>query len=137
MNNTDTAVRYLVNDVQAAVDFYTTHLGFTLIMNAAPAIAQIAALGIRQTGDGPKPPRKRPPFGGLRVKKSYLERETGFEPATLCLEARVVGILAAPDATGQFPPQNEPFWASDSGHAEHLIEVWILPCRFVKPSDRR
>jgi hypothetical protein len=37
-------------------------------------------------GQGPRPPRKRPPFGGLRVKKSYLERETGIEPATLCLE---------------------------------------------------
>jgi catechol 2,3-dioxygenase-like lactoylglutathione lyase family enzyme len=35
------SVRYLVDDVQAAVDFYTTHLGFTLNMNAAPAFAQV------------------------------------------------------------------------------------------------
>jgi catechol 2,3-dioxygenase-like lactoylglutathione lyase family enzyme len=34
-------VRYLVDDVQAAVDFYTTHLGFTLDMNFPPAIAQV------------------------------------------------------------------------------------------------
>ena len=34
-------VRYLVDDVQAAVDFYTTHLGFTLGMSAAPAFADV------------------------------------------------------------------------------------------------
>jgi hypothetical protein len=59
----------------------------------------------------------------LMDKKSYLERETGIEPATLCLEGRVDGILASPDATRQIPVQNEPFRASDSGRAEHLIEV--------------
>lgn len=34
-------VRYLVDDVQAAVDFYTTHLGFTLRSSAAPAFADV------------------------------------------------------------------------------------------------
>lgn len=29
-------VRYLVEDVDAAIAFYTTHLGFTLNMTAAP-----------------------------------------------------------------------------------------------------
>ncbi len=40
-NNNLVRVRYLVDDVQAAVDFYTTHLGFTVDMIAAPAIAQV------------------------------------------------------------------------------------------------
>jgi catechol 2,3-dioxygenase-like lactoylglutathione lyase family enzyme len=40
-------VRYLVDDVQAAADFYTTHLGFALDMNFAPAIAQVS-LGTMQ-----------------------------------------------------------------------------------------
>jgi catechol 2,3-dioxygenase-like lactoylglutathione lyase family enzyme len=35
------SVRYLVDDVQAAIDFYTTHLGFTLHTNAAPAFADV------------------------------------------------------------------------------------------------
>lgn len=34
-------VRYLVDDVQAAVDFYTGHLGFTVRMSAAPAFADV------------------------------------------------------------------------------------------------
>ncbi|MBX7267066.1 VOC family protein [Micromonospora sp. Llam7] len=35
------SVRYLVDDVQAAVDFYTTHLGFRLNTSAAPAFADV------------------------------------------------------------------------------------------------
>ena len=36
-------VRYMVDDVDAAVAFYTTHLGFTLISDAAsPAFADVA-----------------------------------------------------------------------------------------------
>ena len=53
MNNNDTAVRYLVDDVQAAVDFYTTHLGFTQIMNAAPAIAMVTRGPMRLLLSGP------------------------------------------------------------------------------------
>jgi catechol 2,3-dioxygenase-like lactoylglutathione lyase family enzyme len=34
-------VRYMVDDVDAAVAFYTTHFGFTLNMNAAPAFADV------------------------------------------------------------------------------------------------
>ena len=46
------SVRYLVDDVAAAVDFYTTHLGFIVTMNAPPAIAQVtrrsaAAVAVR------------------------------------------------------------------------------------------
>lgn len=34
-------VRYLVDDVAAAIDFYTTHFGFTLHTSAAPAFADV------------------------------------------------------------------------------------------------
>jgi catechol 2,3-dioxygenase-like lactoylglutathione lyase family enzyme len=34
-------VRYIVGDVAAAVDFYTTHLGFTVQTNAVPAFADV------------------------------------------------------------------------------------------------
>ena len=35
------SVRYLVDDVPAAIDFYTRHLGFTLNTNPAPAFADV------------------------------------------------------------------------------------------------
>jgi catechol 2,3-dioxygenase-like lactoylglutathione lyase family enzyme len=34
-------VRYMVDDVETAVDFYTTHFGFIVRSNAAPAFADV------------------------------------------------------------------------------------------------
>jgi len=34
--------RYIVNDVDASIDFYTKHLGFTLEMHPAPPFAEIS-----------------------------------------------------------------------------------------------
>jgi catechol 2,3-dioxygenase-like lactoylglutathione lyase family enzyme len=47
------SVRYLVDDVQAAVDFYTTQLGFTLNMSAAPAFADVVRGPLRLLLSGP------------------------------------------------------------------------------------
>jgi catechol 2,3-dioxygenase-like lactoylglutathione lyase family enzyme len=47
------SVRYLVDDVQAAIDFYTTHLGFTLRTNAAPAFADVVRGPLRLLLSGP------------------------------------------------------------------------------------
>ncbi len=35
------SVRYIVDDVQAAIDFYTTHLGFTVNTGFPPAFADV------------------------------------------------------------------------------------------------
>jgi catechol 2,3-dioxygenase-like lactoylglutathione lyase family enzyme len=47
------SVRYIVDDVQAAVDFYTTHLGFTLNTSAAPAFADVVRGPLRLLLSGP------------------------------------------------------------------------------------
>ena len=47
------SVRYLVDDVQAAVDFYTEHLGFALNTNAAPAFADVTRGPLRLLLSGP------------------------------------------------------------------------------------
>ncbi len=46
-------VRYLVDDVQAAIDFYTTHLGFELNTSAAPAFADVVRGPLRLLLSGP------------------------------------------------------------------------------------
>ncbi|TYB70949.1 VOC family protein [Nonomuraea sp. PA05] len=46
-------VRYLVDDVAAAVRFYTTHLGFTVRMDAAPAFADVVRGPLRLLLSGP------------------------------------------------------------------------------------
>lgn len=47
------SVRYLVDDVQAAIDFYTTHLGFTLHSHPAPAFADVTRGPLRLLLSGP------------------------------------------------------------------------------------
>jgi catechol 2,3-dioxygenase-like lactoylglutathione lyase family enzyme len=47
------SVRYLVDDVPAAVDFYTTHLGFDVDFDAAPAIAIVRRGPLRLLLSGP------------------------------------------------------------------------------------
>jgi predicted enzyme related to lactoylglutathione lyase len=47
------SIRYLVDDVQAATDFHTQHLGFTVMMNAPPAISQVTRGPMRLLLSGP------------------------------------------------------------------------------------
>jgi catechol 2,3-dioxygenase-like lactoylglutathione lyase family enzyme len=47
------SVRYLVGDVQQAIDFYTTHLGFEVRTSAAPAFADVTRGRLRLLLSGP------------------------------------------------------------------------------------
>jgi catechol 2,3-dioxygenase-like lactoylglutathione lyase family enzyme len=47
------SVRYVVDDVEAAVAFYTTHLGFTLLSHPAPAFADVVRGPLRLLLSGP------------------------------------------------------------------------------------
>ena len=47
-------VRYMVDDVDAAIAFYTTHFGFRLLSNAAPAFADVVRGDLRLLLSGPK-----------------------------------------------------------------------------------
>ena len=71
MPATTVNVRYMVNDVNAAVAWYTTHLGFTVLSNAAPAFADVALGSLRLLLSGttssagrPMPDGSKPGPGG-------------------------------------------------------------------------
>ena len=53
-------VRYMVDDVEAAVAFYTTHLGFILLSSAAPAFADVTRGDLRLLLSGPTSSAGRP-----------------------------------------------------------------------------
>jgi catechol 2,3-dioxygenase-like lactoylglutathione lyase family enzyme len=53
-------VRYLVDDVDAAIAFYTEHLGFSLLSNASPAFAEVTRDDLRLLLSGPTSSAGRP-----------------------------------------------------------------------------
>ncbi len=64
-------VRYMVDDVDAAIAFYTTHLGFTLLTRQAPAFADVKRGDLRLLLSGrtssagrPMPDGRQPVPGG-------------------------------------------------------------------------
>ncbi|MGB3445257.1 MAG: VOC family protein [Xanthobacteraceae bacterium] len=59
-------VRYMVNDVEAAVAWYTQHLGFKLLSNQAPAFADVARGVLRLLLSGPTSSAGRPMPDGER-----------------------------------------------------------------------
>lgn len=53
-------VRYIVDDVEAAVAWYTTHLGFSLLSSYAPAFADVQRGALRLLLSGPASSAGRP-----------------------------------------------------------------------------
>jgi catechol 2,3-dioxygenase-like lactoylglutathione lyase family enzyme len=48
------SVRYIIDDVQSALDFYTTNLGFEVLTSAGTAFADIARGNLRLLLSGPQ-----------------------------------------------------------------------------------
>ena len=67
-------VRYMVNDVDEAVSFYTTHLGFTLLTSAAPAFADVSRGDLRLLLSGPSSSAGRPMPDGRRPEPGGWNR---------------------------------------------------------------
>jgi catechol 2,3-dioxygenase-like lactoylglutathione lyase family enzyme len=59
-------VRYMVNDVEEAVTFYTTILDFEVLNNYAPAFADVARGNLRLLLSGPSSSAGRPMPDGAR-----------------------------------------------------------------------
>lgn len=49
------SIRYIVNDVDAAIEFYTGQLGFELIMHPAPPFAMLSRGDLRLVLSAPNP----------------------------------------------------------------------------------
>ena len=78
-------IRYIVNDVDTAIEFYTRHLGFSLSAQSGPYFAILARENLQLVlsppkgpggGSQPMPDGRRPESGGwnrILVKTSTLE----------------------------------------------------------------
>ena len=83
----EVSVRYMIDDVPAAIAFYTTRLGFTLELDASPAFAAVSRGGVRlllsgegSSGKRPLPDGRRQVPGGwnrIHLEVGDLEAEVG------------------------------------------------------------
>lgn len=79
------SIRYMIDDVTAAIKFYTTHLGFTLDLDASPAFASVSCDGMRlllsgkaSSGRRTTPDGREPGPGGwnrIQIQVDDLETE--------------------------------------------------------------
>jgi catechol 2,3-dioxygenase-like lactoylglutathione lyase family enzyme len=83
----EVSVRYMIDDLPAAVVFYTTLLGFTLELNAPPAFAVVSRDGLRLLLSGEGSSGKRPladgrqqvPGGWNRIHLQVTDLESEVE----------------------------------------------------------
>lgn len=82
------SVRYMVDDVQEAIDFYTRHFGFELPTSALPAFADVVRGRLRLLLAGPDSSAGRPmpdgrkpePGGWNRIHFIVEDIDAAFKP---------------------------------------------------------
>lgn len=65
-NSSIVSVRYMIDDVDAAVAFYTKHLGFNLDVDSSPAFASVVRGNLRLLLSGEKSSGRRPMPDGTK-----------------------------------------------------------------------
>jgi catechol 2,3-dioxygenase-like lactoylglutathione lyase family enzyme len=74
MTDGTVSVRYMVDDVDRAIDFYTKHLGFERGHNASPAFAEVRKGNLRLLLAGPKSSAGRPMPNGRKPEPGGWNR---------------------------------------------------------------
>jgi catechol 2,3-dioxygenase-like lactoylglutathione lyase family enzyme len=119
------SVRYMIDDVDAAVAFYTNHLGFTLEVDSAPAFAAVARGNLRLLLSGEKSSGRRPtpdgtepvPGGWNRIQLPVSDIEA--EAARL----RAAGVKFRRDDIVSGPGGSQIWVVDPSGNLVELFQA--------------
>ena len=85
-------VRYMVDDVEASIAWYTKHLGFALLSSAAPAFADVKRGSLRLLLSGKTSSAGRPMPDGAKPAPGGWNR---FELVVADIEKEVARLRAA------------------------------------------
>ena len=88
------SVRYIVDDVDSAIDFYCGHLGFTEVMHPAPAFAMLGRDELRLLLSAPNPEGG----GGQTLSDGSTPRPGGWNRFTLQVDDLEAEIARLEDA---------------------------------------
>ncbi len=122
---TKVSVRYMIDDLKAAINFYTQHLGFSIEQDASPAFASVIRGNLRlllsgeqSSGRRPLPDGTRPEPGGWNRIELPVE---GIEEEVRRLRAAGVKFRRDDIVTG---PGGSQAWLLDpSGNIVELFEA--------------
>jgi len=122
-NSRTVSVRYMIDDVKAAVEFYTKFFGFVVEVNAAPAFASVTCghlrlllSGEKSSGRQPLPDGTKPMPGGWNRLVLYV---TDLEAEVARLRAGGVKLRREEILSG---PGGSQIWIDDP--SGNLIELF-------------
>ena len=118
------SVRYIIEDVPAAIRFYTTLLGFNVERDASPAFASVVRDGVRLLLSGEGSSGKRPLSDGRRQEPGGWNR-VHLEVADLAAEVarlRAAGVSFRTDAIVTGPGGAQVILDDPSGNPVELFE---------------
>ena len=122
------SVRYIVDDVEAAVAFYTKVLGFKVLTNFAPAFADVARGNLRLLLSGPTSSAGRPMPDGAKPQPG------GWNRIHLIVEDIEAEVARLRDAGARFrndilsgPGGKQILLLDPSGNVVELFEPTALP----------
>jgi catechol 2,3-dioxygenase-like lactoylglutathione lyase family enzyme len=119
------SVRYMIDDVKAAIAFYTRYLGFTVESDASPAFAAVKRGNLRlllsgqeSSGRRPMPDGTRPIPGGwnrIELPVENIEREAE--------RLRAAGVKFRRDDIVSGPGGSQVWLLDPSGNIVELFEA--------------
>lgn len=118
------SVRYIIDDVPAAIRFYTTLLGFALELDASPAFASVVRDGVRLLLSGDGSSGKRPLSGGRRQVSGGWNR-VHLEVTDLAAEVarlRAAGVSFRTDEIVTGPGGAQAILDDPSGNPVEIFE---------------
>jgi catechol 2,3-dioxygenase-like lactoylglutathione lyase family enzyme len=119
------SVRYMIDDVAAAISFYTNHLGFTVDVDSAPAFASVTRghlrlllSGKKSSGRQPMPDGTKPVPGGwnrILLPVSDIEAEAA--------RLRAAGVKFRRDDIVSGPGGSQIWVVDPSGNLVELFQA--------------